>query len=254
VAGALLVDAARIALAEGALLQVKPAGRDLDHVLGSLHVSPWRSAYVIDLPDDVDHLRFGDSRNNARISWAVRKAGREGVSIRRGTAADLAAWHRLYLLTMRHHGIPARRRRFFHALLDRFGDDAELLLAERGPQLLAGSVFVRSGGTVAYVFNGVDRAALPFRPNDLLLWHEARRAVASGARVLDLGEVDDANQGLADFKRKWGARAVPLVRYYSSDAPSGDHPQPWPAGLGEIWRRVPLRVTGWAGVIVNGYL
>jgi CelD/BcsL family acetyltransferase involved in cellulose biosynthesis len=253
-AGVLLDAAAEIARDEGALLQVKPTGRDVAVVPGSLHVVPWRSAYVIDLPAHVDDLRFGDSRNHGRISWAVRKAAREGVSVRRGTTADVARWHRLYLLTMRHHGVPARRRRFFHAVLERFGEDAELLLAERGTQLLAGSVFVRSGGMVAYAFNGVDRSALALRPNDLLLWHQARRAVDAGAQVLDLGEVADTNQGLADFKRKWGAREVPLVRYYSADGSNGEHQQALPEGMGELWRRVPLRVTAWAGVVVNGYL
>ena len=254
VAAALLDAAVQLARDQRAVLQVKTVEHGLPDVPTTIQVVPWRKGFVIELPDQPDALRFGNSRNHARISWAVRKAEREGVRVRRGGLADVAAWHWLYLATMRHHAVPARRRTFFEALLARFGDDADLFLAERGEQLLAGSLFVRSGHTVAYVFNGVDRHSLGLRPNDLLMWHAVHRAVAAGAQVLDLGEVDSANVGLAQFKDKWGAREVRLVRCYSPAPLADGRGTGLPARLTPLWRHMPLPVTAWVGGAVNSYL
>src|SRR5712691_7557219 len=112
-----LVEAA-IAHADsaGLRLQLKQATRTLDGVVPGLHGGPWRLSYVKHLPDDPDRLRFGKSRNHARIAWAVRKAQREGLSVRdTDSEADLRDWYRLYLDVNRWRGLPSRPYRLFQA-------------------------------------------------------------------------------------------------------------------------------------------
>lgn len=253
-ARALLAAAVARAEDEGARLQVKALASQWDRLFPTLDASPWRGRFVIPLPADPAKLRFHDARNHARITWAVRKAERVGVRLRRADPADLRTWHRLYLSTMRHGLVPARGYRFFEALLQRFDDDVELLLAECDGQVLAGSLFVRSGATVAYAFNGVDRRAFQLRPNDFLIWHAAHRAIEAGATSLDLGEPDDRKPGLAQFKHKWGAIEEPMVRYYAPVAPDWGHGGGFPQRLGPVWRRMPLPATAWVGTAVNRHL
>lgn len=244
----------------GVQLQLKVEEARLDGLADGLAGAPWRMAYVVDLPGDPDALRFGDSRNHARIRWAVGKAGKLGVQVRAAeTPADLEAWYRLYLETMRFHVLPPRPYRFFAALWEllRPIGSMELLLAEQGHELLAGSVFLLHGRTAFYAFNGRRRESLSLRPNDLLLWHAMRSACARGFARFDLGEVAAGRDGLADFKRKWGAAASPLHRYYypgaaaveAADAGGG------PGKLAAaVWRRMPLGATARAGNLVYRFL
>lgn len=264
-----LVEAA-VAQAEpaGMRLQLKQCDRTLDEVLPGLHGTPWRTSYVKALPADPDNLRFGKSRNNARITWSVRKARREGLCIRDAdTEADLRDWYRLYLDVNRWRGLPSRPYRLFRAAWESLRPAGHLrLLLVHGRQhgrecLLAGSMLLMLGDTAFYAYNGRLREALSLRPNDLLQWQAMRDAAAAGYRWYDFGEVSDGNEGLAGFKAKWDTQARTLVRYHAPPLP---HPQAgygsrgawaWPRDAAlTAWRRVPLPVTALAGDLVYRFL
>jgi SAM-dependent methyltransferase len=252
----------------GTRLQLKQAGRTLDGVVPGLRGAPWRTTYVKPLPADPGQLRFGKSRNHARITWAVRKAEREGLCVRDAASeGDLRDWYRLYLDVNRWRGLPSRPYRLFQAAWQSLRPDGYLrllLVHQRRPgreRLLAGSMLLMLGETVFYAFNGRRRDALPLRPNDLLQWHAMRDAAADGYRWYDFGEVSDGNEGLARFKAKWDTQPRTLVRYHS---PPLEHPQigyaepggqAWPrVAAMAAWRRVPLPVTALAGDLVYRFL
>jgi Acetyltransferase (GNAT) domain len=265
----ILVEAAVArARAAGLRLQLKQAGRRLDGLVPGLQGSPWRFSYVKPLPADPDRLRFGNSRNHARIAWAVRKAQREGLHIRDATTeTELREWYRLYLDVNRWHGLPPRPFRFFQAIWDvlRPGGFARLLLAHQQrsghEHLLAGAMLLMLGDTVSYAFNGRMKAALPLRPNDFLQWQAMRDAAAAGYRWYDFGEVAERNDGLTRFKAKWDTESRTLVRYYApplghdeSRYPGLDS-QSWPHRLAlRAWHRVPLPITAFAGDQVQRFL
>jgi len=252
----------------GLLLQLKSAAGTLGDTVPGLRGVPWRLSYAKALPDDPELLRFGKSRNHARIGWAVRKAQREGVRVRDATTeAELRTWYRLYLDVNRWNGLPSRPYRFFQAAWEHLqpGGFLRLLLAYRKQSgrdlLLAGSMSLVLGDTTFYAFNGRLKDALPLRPNDLLQWHAMRDAVAAGCRLYVFGEVEAGNDGLAMFKAKWDAETRTLFRYHEPPLP-GDHIEyrrpagwGWPrrAALG-AWRRVPLPVTALAGDQVYRFL
>lgn len=256
----LLVRAAVERTPPGAQLQIKMA-RDALAGIDAVTGHPWRLSYVLDLPGSAEAVRFGNSRNHSRIRWAVNKARKEGVTVRHGTAADLRRWHPLYLDVMRHHMVPPRPRRFFELLWEELAPRAmaRLLLAERGDQLLAGSILVMSGSTVFYLFNGVRRDAFALRPNDVLQWEAIHECAAEGYRHYDFGEVVEHHEGLADFKRKWGTEGRRMHRYYhpAPGAPPdpGDGEQSAAGRLAaRAWQRVPLPVTAAVGDRLFRYL
>jgi Acetyltransferase (GNAT) domain len=278
VAGPLAIDArTTAALLEGALehvharpgtrLQVKMP-RQIDNVPAQITETPWRVSYVLPLPSDPEELRFGNSRNHARIKWAVQKAERHGVRIRHAeTVEDLRIWYRLYLDVNRWRAQPPRPYRFFEAIWEllRPAGLMRLLLAEQivdgERRVLAGSMLVMFGSTVSYAFNARLREGLPLRPNDALQWRAVHDACAEGFRWYDLGEVGEGNVGLAGFKSKWGAEARPLYRYHypPPSEPSSGYGTLEAEGrfqhvLRGVWRRVPLRATEWAGDFLYHYL
>ncbi len=118
-----------------------------------------------------------------------------------------------------------------------------LYLAERHGALIAGSIVLALGRTAFYAFNGRLRSALALRPNEVLQWEAIHDACRRGYELYDLGEVVAGGDGLAEFKRKWGAEEVHMHRYY--------HPPPSrtatrPAAEGSrrarkcVWPRLPL--------------
>jgi hypothetical protein len=254
-----LVAGARARLAPDARLQLKVADTRLDGIDPALHGRPWRLSYVRELPPAGEALRFGTRRNHVRIRSAVRTSARDGVTVRRATGAgDVRAWYRLYLGTMRLHLVPPRPWRLFAALWEDLAPRGEmrLLLAERGGELLAGSLLLMSGSTVFYAFNGSRPEALALKPNDALQWRALHDAWGEGYARYDLGEVAEGHAGLAHFKRKWGADARRLHRY-TYPAPSAAPAAPdgaAPALARRAWRRVPLGATAMAGRLVHRYL
>lgn len=260
VAAALYREAARRARAHaGARLQVKPAAAGGAEALAA---HPWRETFVVDLPDDAAALRFGSARNHARIRWAVNKAVRSGVTVRLGASeADVRRWYPLHLEALRAHAVPPRPLRLFVAMWQEMAPAGmmRLYLAEDGDgELLAGTVVLAHGATAFYAFNGVRRDALSLRPNELLQWQAIHDAVRDGRRRYDLGEVVEHHAGLAEFKRKWGARPVRLVRLY--DPAPQEPPDPGDAGsalrrgLERAWQRLPLRATALLGDVGYRFL
>jgi CelD/BcsL family acetyltransferase involved in cellulose biosynthesis len=214
--------------------------------------------YVLDLPDSPQQLRFGDSRNNSRIRWAVRKASRLSVTVREASSpVDVRRWYELYLQTMREHAVPPRPLRMFEIMWEILapGGLMRLLLAERQAggrtELLAGSIFLLHGRTVVYAFNGRDRAQLAFRPNDAIHWKAITEAAASGFRRYDFGEVGSGNSGLVDFKEKWGAKPVGLYRYHYPRNREIERRLGAPGGFRRTaewaWRQLPLPATATLG-------
>jgi len=252
----------------GLLLQLKLSEPSLDGLVDGLVGAPWRLNYVLDLPAEPDAVRFGNSRNHARIRWAVNKATRSGVHVRPAeTEAELRDWYSLYLDVNRWRLQPPRPYRLFRAAweLMRPLGLMRLLLAEQRAEgrsrIVAGSMLLMLGGTVFYAFNGRLREALALRPNDVIQWRAIHDAAREGFRRYDFGEVAQENRDLAAFKSKWGTDAQRLHRYYFPAPPDVD------AGYGSLesenlarrvgtraWRWLPLRATAFVGDRIYRYL
>lgn len=256
---ALVAAAVERARADGAQLQLKVEGAALDGLVEGVVRVAWRPSYVLELPDDPERVRFGNSRNHGRIVWAIGKAAKEGVAVRLAQSDDdLRKWYRLYLETMRSHAVPPRPYRFFDGLwrVLRPRGQMRLLLAEQEQRaervLLAGSIFLMAGATVFYAYTGARTSGLELRPNDVLQWRAVHDAAREGFRRYDLGEVTEDDRGLIEFKKKWGATPVMTYRYYFP-APVESSAGALEAGsrLRDIgsgaWRRLPLRVTALVG-------
>jgi hypothetical protein len=250
----------------GTRLEVKGAPAADPNLADGLVCAPWRLNYVLELPELADNLRFGDSRNHARIKWAVNKAARNGVQVREAeTLHDLRTWYRLYVGTMQSHAVPQRPYRLFRNAwhLMRPRGLMRLVVAERidgvRPTIIAGSMFLMFGRTVFYAFNGCGREGRSLRANDVIQWEAIHRACREGYRQYDLGEVVEAQEGLHDFKGKWGAQARRLYRFYypsSAGVAATAHESSGPLGrlVRGAWRHLPWRVTAQLGDWLYSFL
>jgi len=83
-------------------------------------------------------------------------------------------------------------------------------------------------------------------------------ACRAGHRLYDFGEVIRENEGLARFKRKWGAVPVDLYRYHYPRQREPERgvlaPGPFLRCAQWTWRRLPLPVTAALGGLIYGRL
>jgi len=229
---------------------------DINDGIGSLHKYFWREIYIKEIPDFPDEIRYGKSKNHAKIKWAVNKAEQNNVirSIAQ-TENDLKKWYPLYLDTMRIHTTPARSYNFFKNLWEILRPKGlmQLELAELEENgrnsVIAGSILFFYNKTVTHAFSGSSRIRkhIELRPNDLLHWNAMLDAQKNGFKHYDFGEVSKGNIGLATYKKKWDTVKINMYHYYypkpaqlqEEDIDSGTV-----GGIKEkIWQKLPLFVT-----------
>ncbi len=199
----------------GSRLHLKLATNAVDNLIDGLVGVPAYEVYMLALPE-----RFESLRLDSTIRRAVNKAVRSGVQVREAESeAELRAWYQLYLQTMRKLTVAPYPYRYYQVAWRRLRSKGllRLLLAEQveGEQrrLLGGILLLLYGQTVSFASGGWREEDQALRANDILHWHAIRDACAAGFRYYDFGNVDLDNQGLARYKRKWGARAVTVYDY-----------------------------------------
>lgn len=206
----------------------------------------------IQLTDSRDKLwgRLSESKRRA-----IRKAQRHGVEVARlDDVAFLDTFHRMHVAMRKgKYRLLAQPKRFFESICRHFKADEgwHPLAAMHDGEVIAAMIFLRWQDTLYYKFGTSMPAALPMRPNDLLMWHAMQYACDLGCTMLDLGLSDDDQPGLIRFKRQFGARESEIrnVQFGGDGDPRG---VAWRPVLGEITRlmtepSVPDDVTADAG-------
>jgi hypothetical protein len=226
---------------------------------------PWRSSYFVELPDDSSKIRFGNKKQHHRVKWAVNKATKLGITVRKAASLeDIKIWYDLYLKTMRWHVVAVRPFRFFKYLWENFHPKGlmTVLLAEIDNgginQLLSGSFYLHFNKTFFYSFNGRCQEGLVSHANDLIQWEAIHLATEMGYNNYDMGEVSCSNESLTQFKTKWGCCSRPVYHYYY---PLNEKMKGKEIDVSEdvklrklIWRNIPLPITKQWGILTNRFL
>lgn len=187
----------------------------------------------------------------------IRKAERDGVVVRRGERREdlTEVFYRLHVATRRRQGSPVQPKRFFRLLWDEFmaKQMGHVLLAYRGTEAVAGTVFLAWNGVLIYKFSASNPAALKLRPNHLIMWRAVQEGCRDGMRLLDFGRSDSDNQGLREFKSRWGAAERPLVYTTLTKGATVHRAGHAPQLLQTVIRRSPPIVCRTAGELLYRY-
>lgn len=149
----------------------------------------------------------------------IKKAAKLGVEVSLGTAAELPAFHELYVHTAGRDHFTPRPLSYFEKMFGAL-DDAEadteirLYLAHHEADLVASTIWIRSGSHVWYSYGASSTEKRDVRGSNAIQWRMIQDAIGCRAGVYDLRgitetlDADDPHVGLIQFKVGTGGEAV----------------------------------------------
>jgi len=148
----------------------------------------------------------------------IKRAAKQGVEVERGEAADLKAFHELYVHTARRDHFTPRPLSYFQTMFDALGaedpDRIRLYLARHEGDLVASTIWIRVGFHAWYSYGASSTEKREVRGSNAIQWQMICDSMAAGAHVYDLRgitstlDADDDHVGLIQFKVGTGGEAV----------------------------------------------
>jgi FemAB-related protein (PEP-CTERM system-associated) len=185
----------------------------------------------------------------------VRKALGSDLDLTIGNAAeDARAHYRVYAESVRNLGTPVFPQGLFRAVLEEFGDAADILTILSDGQPVASVLSLYFNGAVFPYWGGGTHGARALRANDAMYFALMSHARARGCKRFDFGR-SKAGTGAAAFKKNWGFEPRPLVyhrRTAAGGAPRDINPlNPRYRLKVEAWKRLPLWAANRVGPMIS---
>lgn len=207
--------------------------------------------FVRDLaPDDEAELLLVPRKQRAE----VRKGLANDLTVRIGRGVQERSEHyAVYAESVRNLGTPVFPRGLFDAVLDAFGDDADILTVSADGVPVASVLSLYHKGAVMPYWGGGAQAARRLRANDRMYFELMLHARRRGCTRFDFGRSKTAS-GAYDFKRNWGFEPSPLsYAVWTADGSTARDADPNSARHAAriaLWKKLPLPLANWLGPII----
>ena len=191
----------------------------------------------------------------------LRAMKRRHRSIRRAREFDLAVHigrgegdremhYAVYCEMVRNLGSPVYPRTLFAAMLDRFGDDADILTVLKDGRPLASALNFYFRGTAMPYWGGGNAAAREYSASEMMYYQVMCHARRRGCTRFNFGR-SKVGTGTHAFKSNWGFDANPLVyavRTADGAAPRSVNPlDPKYRMQVALWKKLPLPLANRIG-------
>ncbi|MBM7606793.1 lipid II:glycine glycyltransferase (peptidoglycan interpeptide bridge formation enzyme) [Lysinibacillus composti] len=213
----LMKEAARYAKEENAfLLRIDPevlydedlveAYQSLGYRLRSRNVSSHdttqpRFNMVLDLKGKTEEELLASFHKKTRYN--IRLAERKGVTTRFSQSIDdLKVFYDLYVTMSERHGITYRPYNYYERMLEAYGENFRVYLAEHEGDIIAGALALSYGDKTWYAYGGSPNVKRNLMAPHLLQWEMIKWAVEQKKNRYDFGGVFELNDsdGLYRFK------------------------------------------------------
>jgi FemAB-related protein (PEP-CTERM system-associated) len=246
-------DAAAEALAAAALALAETLGCPGVELRGGPVPAGWRRAEGV-YASFVRPLPAGDEAILKSIPKRQRAEVRRGLAlgheVRQGRSeADLADHFQVYSEVMRNHGTPVFPRALFAAVVEEFGEDADILTIVHEGRPIASFLSLVFKGCIYPYWGGGTVEARHLRATEMAYYELMRRAAARGCTRFEFGR-SKVGTGPYAFKKHWGFEPTPLV--YATHGPARDT-NPLSARYHlqvALWKKLPLPVANRLGPLI----
>jgi len=173
----------------------------------------FRNTVLLDLTRTSEEMLAAMSQ---KTRYNVRLAERKGVTVRKGSLADLHLLYRMYAETAARDGFVIRPETYYHDAWGSFikAGLAQPLIAQVAEEPVAMVIIFRFGARAWYMYGASRNAHREKMPNHLLQWEAMQWARAQGCTVYDMwGAPDELNEsdplwGVYRFKEGFGGEFV----------------------------------------------
>lgn len=205
-----------------------------------------------------DLVADGPDADRKQLEWIPRKQRAEvrkglarEMTVRTGTSAlDQQQHYAVYAESVRNLGTPVFPRALFEAVMDAFGEDADILTVLDDGVPVASVMSLYHRGTVMPYWGGGVWAARGLRANDVMYYALMNHARRRGCTRFDFGR-SKVDSGAFAFKKNWGFEPAPLsyaVRNADGQPPRDVNPLSPKYRLQiALWQRLPLPVANRLG-------
>ena len=181
----------------------------------------------------------------------VRRALGFALDVRTGTTEqDRADHYAVYAESVRNLGTPVFPRALFDAVLDAFGQDADILTVSHEGRPLSSVLSLYHKGVVMPYWGGGTRDARTWRANDMMYYALMLHARARGSTAFDFGR-SKFGTGAFSFKKNWGFEPEPLsyaIRTADGQEPRQINPMnPRYRLQVALWQKLPLGIANRLG-------
>jgi FemAB-related protein (PEP-CTERM system-associated) len=202
------------------------------------------------------------TEDDANMKAVPRK---QRAMIRKGIDAGLASvvnrdvgpFYDMYAVSVRNLGTPVLAGRFFAALLEEFGDAADILTVTSGGKPVSSVLSFYFRDEVLPYYGGGTSEARDLKANDYMYWELMRHAVQRGATLFDFGR-SKLGTGSFSFKKNWGFAPQKLEYQYhlvrAPKVPDLSPLNPKYQAMIATWKRLPVPLTRMIGPFVARYL
>lgn len=200
-------------------VELRPAS-ETAHFEGGM-LLPKCILHVLDLrPTQGEILRRTHQKS---VQQPIRRAEREDLVYESGNSDRLlAAFYRLMVQTRRRHKVPPQPIQWFRNLINCMGGRLQIRVAYKNRTEVAGIITLRNKGDVVYKYGASDAAFQNLGATPFLLWKAISEEKSTGAVRMDFGRSDADNQGLIQFKTRWGAQPREITYFRWSRKPLAD--------------------------------
>ncbi len=184
----------------------------------------------------------------------VRKALASDLTVTTGRdAAERDDHYRIYATSVRNLGTPVFPKALFDAVLDAFGEDADILTIRADGRAVASVLNLYWRGTVMPYWGGGLAEARGLRANELMYFELMRHARAKGCTRFDFGR-SKLGTGPYAYKKNWGFEPQPRVyaRWLApGEAPRDTNPTSAKYRLQvSLWKKLPLWAANRIGPLI----
>jgi serine/alanine adding enzyme len=206
---------------------------------------------VLDLPPDSQSL---GSALGAKLRSQARRPKKEGAQVVVGGIGQVDAFYDVFSRNMHALGTPVYPRRFFRALVERFPDNAVIVIVSQGGTPQSAGFLLVDGRTAEIPWAACREDAKPRGYNMKLYLACLTHAIERGCVRFDFGR-STVDSGTYRFKAQWGAKPVQL--YWHRWQAAGDKPQRGAGGgnlrdrVAGLWKALPLPLANALGPLVS---
>ena len=154
-----------------------------------------RYVFQLDLHNKTEEEVFSEFNQLWRRN--IRKAEKEGVTVRVGTDADLPLFHDCYVETARRDKFTPRSLAYFQNMWAVMRTEApermQVFIAEHPDHsgAIAATTMTRVGNHAWYSYGSSTTAARDLRPSNAIQWSMIRSAIADGCQTYDMRGISD---------------------------------------------------------------